>query len=122
MTTIITAINDGTYISQTSSKSPDEICREIELGTYPLTVPMIDPVVARLRNFLLISEREKNPLLSKNQKNVLELLAMGASETEIARAMGLSYSGIRHHIESLKKKFEVSTREELIAAYVKNRQ
>ena len=56
-------------------------------------------------------------MLSKNQHHIMELLAMGASETEIARAMQLSYSGVRHHVDSLKKKYNVTTREELIAIY-----
>lgn len=119
MTHIIIAVNDGSFIYQTCSKSPDEVRREIELGVYPFPVVLQDPAAVRLRNYLLVAERDAAPMLSKNQRNVLDLLAMGASETEIGRAMGLSYSGVRHHVENLKKKFAVTTREELIAVYIR---
>lgn len=119
MTHIIIAINDGSFIYQTCAKSPDEISREIELGVYPFPVALNEPAAVRLRDYLLVTERDVPPLLSRNQRNVLELLSMGASETEIGRAMGLSYSGVRHHVESLKKKFGVTTREELIAVYTR---
>ena len=39
------------------------------------------------------------------------------TEKEIERAMQLSQGGIRHHLDSLKQKFNVRTKEELIAVY-----
>ena len=117
MTHIIIALDGDTFIHRNSTKSTDEICREIELGVFDLPVPFSDPVTVRLRDYLLVAERETAPMLSRNQMNVMELMSLGASETEIARSMALSYSGVRHHVESLKKKFNVSTREELIAIY-----
>ena len=117
MTHIIIAIDGDTFIHKNCAKSADEICREIELGVFDLTARFADPVTVRLRDYLLVAERETAPLLSRNQMNVLEMMSLGASETEIARSMALSYSGVRHHVESLKKKFSVTTREELIAVY-----
>ena len=117
MTHIIIAIDEETFIHKNSSKSTDEICREIELGMFDLPVRFADPVAVRLRDYILVAERESAPMLSRNQMNVMEMMALGASETEIARSMALSYSGVRHHVESLKKKFNVTTREELIAIY-----
>ena len=38
---------------------------------------------------------------------MLELLSLGASETEIAAAMNLKYSGVRYHVEKLKEKFRI---------------
>ena len=117
MTHVIIAIDGNTYIYKDYTKAPDELCREIELGAFESPIPLKDPTAVRLQNYLLVAERENAPLLSSNQRNVLEMLCMGASETEIARAMQLSYSGIRHHIDTLKNKFNVTTREELIAIY-----
>ena len=119
MTHIIIAIDGDTFIHQNSTKSIDEIRREIELGVYELPARFSDPVTVRLRDYLLVAEREAAPLLSRNQMNVMEMISLGASETEIARAMALSYSGVRHHVESLKKKFNVTTREELVAIYTR---
>ncbi len=117
MAHIIIALDGDTFIHRNSTKTTDEICREIELGAFDLPVQFTDPVTVRLRDYLLVAEREAAPLLSRNQINVMELLSLGASETEIARSLALSYSGVRHHVESLKKKFNVATREELIAIY-----
>lgn len=121
MTHIIIGNHGGGFIYQYSEKSPDEICRDIELGVFPFPVPLADPTAVWQREYLLVTEREALPILSTNQKNILEMLAMGASETEIGRAMGLSFSGVRHHVERLKKKFNVTTREELIALYCRRR-
>ena len=117
MTHIIIGDHDRGFIYQYSEKSPDEICRDIELGVYPFPIPLTDPTAVRQRDYLLVTERDALPLLSKNQRNILEMMAMGVSETEIGRALGLSFSGVRHHVERLKKKFNVTTREELIALY-----
>ena len=117
MTHIIIGNRDGGFIYQYCEKSPDEICRDIELGVFPFPVPMTDPTAVRQRDYLLVTERDVLPILSKNQREILELLAMGASETEIGKTIGLSFSGVRHHVERLKQKFNVTTREELIALY-----
>ena len=117
MTHIIIGNRSGGFIYQYCEKSPDEICRDIELGVFPFPIPLTDPTAVRQRDYLLVTERDVLPILSKNQRNILELLAMGASETEIGRSLGLSFSGVRHHVEQLKKKFNVTTREELIALY-----
>ncbi len=117
MTNIIIAVDKETYIHTHCEKSPDEIRREIELGAFPFPVAMIDPTAVRLQNYLLIAEREARPMLSHKQKEVLELLSYGASETEIGRSMNLTHSGVRYHVEKLKELFHVSTREELITVY-----
>ena len=117
MTHIIIAINEDTYIHQSSSKSPEEIFREIDLGVYEIPLSLIDPKAVRVRNYILIAEREEPPMISKRQKDIMELLSLGASETEIAAALKITHSGVRKHIDLLKKKFDVSTREEIISIY-----
>lgn len=117
MTHIIIAIDLETFIHRNSSKSPDEIRREVELGVFDSPVPLTHPEAVQLRNFVLITERESPPMLSKRQLEVMELLSYGASEAEIGKALFLSHSGVRHRIDQLKEKFGVYTREELIAVY-----
>ena len=117
MTHLIIALDGETILIKNCDKSPDEIRREIDLGVFQSPVTIANPAAVQLRDYLLIAEREPNPLLSRTQMEVLELLSLGASETEIGRSMQLSHSGGRHHVESLKKKFSVTTREELISLY-----
>lgn len=117
MTNMIIAIDGDTFIHRVCTKSPNEICREIELGVFESPFPLTEPIAIKLHNYVLIAEREKAPMISKNQLNIMEMLSLGASEKEIAAAMHLSFSTIRKHVDGLKKKFCVSTREELIAIY-----
>ena len=119
MTQLFIAVDEETFIHKITAKSPDEVRREIEMGVFQFPVPLRDPAAVQLRDNLLITERDLDPLLSRTQLNILDLLSLGASETEIARSMQLSYSGVRHHVENLKKKFSVTTREELITIYVR---
>ena len=121
MTHVIIALDGNTYIHKDFAKTADELCREIRLGCFESPVAMKDPTAVRLQNYLLVAERETSPLLSANQISILELLSQGASEGEMGRAMQLSRSGIRHHVETLKQKFNVGTREELIAVFNRNR-
>ena len=119
MTQLFIAVDEETFVHKITAKSPDEVRHEIEMGVFQFPVPLTDPAAVQLRDNLLITERDKDPMLSRTQRNILDLLSLGASETEIARAMQLSFSGVRHHVESLKKKFSVTTREELISIYVR---
>ena len=117
MTHIIIALDGSTYIHKESDKSPEELCREVRMGSFQSPVALKDPTAVQLQNYLLIAERQQGPLLSTTQRNILELLSMGASEKDMESAMHLSQSGIRHHVDALKRKFNVKTRQELITAY-----
>lgn len=117
MTHVIIALDEAAFIHKNYEKSIDELSREIEMGAFEFPVPMKNPTAVRLQNFLLVTEREENPMLNRNQQVMLELLCQGASEYEMEKALFLSKAGIRHQMDSLKKKFNVRTREELAAVY-----
>lgn len=117
MTHVIIALDGSTYIHKDSQKSPDELCREIKLGSFIFPVPMKDPTAVRLQNYLLVAERDQNPLLNTNQLGILEMLCQGATDKQMQQAMQLSQGGIRYHMESLMQKFNVGTKEELISVY-----
>ncbi len=117
MTNIIYALDEETFVHQHTSKSPDEIRREMETGALKMPVPLNSPHCVQLKSYLLIGEREAAPLISRTQLHVLELLSLGASLKEIGAALQLSFSGVRYHVETLKDKFNVTTREELIRVY-----
>ena len=121
MTHLIIALDGSTYIHKDVDKSPAELSREIRLGSFEYPVAMKNPAVVQLQNYLLVAERQQDLLLSTTQRSILELLSMGASEKEIERSLQLSQSGVRYHVDTLKQKFNVSTRQELIAEYCRNR-
>lgn len=117
MTHVIIAVDGNTYIHKESPKSPDELCREIQLGCFESPIGMNDPTAVRLQNYLLVAEREEKPLLSRRQMNLLELLSHGADEYELEKSLRLTQSGVRYHMDELKRKFNVRTRNELVSAY-----
>lgn len=119
MTHVFIVLDANSYMQKDYPKTADELFREIELGTFECPAGLKNPTAVRLQNWLLVAERETPPMLSANQRRILILLAMGASEAEIARAMQLSVSGVRHHMTVLKTKYNVTTREELISIYSK---
>ena len=87
MTQLFIAVDEETFVHKITAKSPDEVRHEIEMGVFQFPVPLTDPAAVQLRDNLLITERDKDPMLSRTQRNILDLLSLGASETEIARAM-----------------------------------
>lgn len=54
------------------------------------------------------------PHLTAREHEVLALLYMGLMTKEIAQRLGLSYHTVRDHADSLREKFGVRTRAELI--------
>ena len=112
MTHVFIVLDANTCIQRDYPKTADELFREIELGTFECPAGLKNPTAVRLQNYLLVAERETSPMLSVNQQRILFLLSMGASEAEISQAMQLSFSGVRHHVTALKKKYNVSTRQE----------
>ena len=90
MTHIIIALDGSTYIHKDSQKSPDELCREVKLGSFEYPIPMKDPTAVRLQNYLLIAERDQNPLLNTNQLILLDLLCQGATDKQMQQAMATS--------------------------------
>lgn len=55
--------------------------------------------------------------LTARQKDVLQLLAKGLSNKQIARQLDLSHFTVRNHISQIMRLFEVSTRQEVAAGF-----
>ena len=57
--------------------------------------------------------------LSPRQRQTLQFLLAGHSEKEIAEFMRLSRNTVHHHVKALHRHFDVSTRSELLARWVR---
>ncbi|MBR6090772.1 MAG: helix-turn-helix transcriptional regulator [Anaerolineaceae bacterium] len=117
MTHVIIAVDGNTFIHKDSEKSPGELSREIQMGTFESPVCVQNPTFVQLQNIMLVAEDKTASLLSPNQRAVLDMMANGATDKEMANALQLSLTGIRHHVNSLKRKFNAVSREELVAKY-----
>lgn len=93
----------GGYILK-GSKRPELVAavRAVVAGQRWLSAP-----VARLA-----AERARQPSLSARQIEVIDLVAKGLSNKEIGVILGLTYEGIKHHLQQIYLKLGVSTRAE----------
>lgn len=64
---------------------------------------------------LVASERAKLPELSKRELEVLELVAKGLTNKEVAGVLGFSEDGAKQHLRKIFEKLGVSTRSEAIS-------
>jgi DNA-binding CsgD family transcriptional regulator len=55
--------------------------------------------------------------LTPKQRQVMELMAQGRTNFEIAQALGLSLEGAKYHVSEILAKFDVASREEAVAAW-----
>ena len=59
---------------------------------------------------LLLEEQRKMPRLSAREREVLELVAKGSSNAEIAERLCLSVGTVRKHLDNVYAKLGVHTR------------
>lgn len=91
--------------------------------------PIINEVI--VNNFLKqsIRERQKNHrpiepplhLLTKRESEVIQLLAKGKSNMEIAEALKISEKTVKNHISSIFKKTKVNDRTKAVILAIRNR-
>ncbi len=74
-------------------------------------------VIAGLLFFMIRTKRKRNPTviidLSKQEKNIKELILEGKSNKEIANELFISLSTVKSHITNIYNKLNVSNRKEL---------
>lgn len=61
--------------------------------------------------------RPPNPELTHQQRRVLELMARGRTNAEIAEALGVTLDGAKYHVREVFDKLGVSSREEAVASW-----
>jgi DNA-binding NarL/FixJ family response regulator len=73
-------------------------------------------VADRLASLLEPNSRSQRafPQLTERERQVLELIARGSSNTEIAAALGLSLKTVRNHISNIFAKLQVAGRAQAI--------
>jgi DNA-binding CsgD family transcriptional regulator len=62
------------------------------------------------------------PALSRRQNDTLQLLRTGASEKQIAAALGLSPHTVHEHVTAVYRRFGVKSRAELMARFLSSRE
>lgn len=124
---IIEAANVGAAALFAKDVQPEEMkraLREIARGEQPLNQTLLaKPVVAsrvlrEFRNLALQKARkvhdEAATALSSREREVLEYIARGSSNKEIARALKISDQTVKNHITSILRKLAVNDRTQAV--------
>lgn len=84
-----------------------------------------EPIICNKRDFFQNSDLHKNKkvivndvILSKRQNEILHLIIRGKTVKEIAKILQLSPRTVGHYFDTVKIKFNVSTKSELIARII----
>lgn len=120
MTHIFILVDPETITMKKSNLKPKEVIKQINEGEFRLPEELQSPRCLNLDDYVFVIGRKPMPVISEIQEDILEKLALGANMTQIANAMGYSYDNIRYHVDELKKKFNVDSRQELAAVYRRN--
>ena len=84
------------------------------LGAYRLTlddVPRVEPLLAeRVRPGVLLLSEQRPLGLTTREREILELIAEGHANAEVARALWISPATVRKHLENAYTKLGVTTR------------
>lgn len=110
----------------TSFELDEEICQAVEAGASGYLLKEMDSgtIVDGIRQVIegrlcfpsrimqRLEEGQRRTRLSRREKEILELVAKGFTNKEIASALNLSQFTVRNHIKSLTSKLQVSDRTE----------
>jgi len=102
----------GYVLKRSKSEIILNAIREVRRGGVPMSVEIARKVLGYFQGqTVAFKETEK---LSKREREVLELVAQGFSNKEIAGKLGLSLDGILWHLKHIYQKLHVHSRSEAI--------
>jgi DNA-binding NarL/FixJ family response regulator len=95
--------------------------RAAAAGAALLSPGIAAQLLGRLRTDATASARPAAAILSDRELEVLELIARGKANAEIARTLFLSPNTVRNHISNILAKLQISNRTEATAYAIRNR-
>ena len=98
--------------------SPEELIaaiREVRQGGAPMTREIARKVIASFQEPVTAAEEVEG--LSPREREILELLAKGFPNKEIARRVGLTAATVRWHLQNVYQKLHVRSRTEATAKF-----
>lgn len=115
--TVFRALSAGALGYVLKSATKDEILNavfEIYNGGSPMTQSIARKIVT---SFSQPSSRSKSDDLTKREKEVLDWIAKGKLEKEVANILNLSLKTVKNHITNIYTKLQVHTRVEALNKY-----
>jgi len=112
---IFNALRAGAFGYLLKRAAPEEIVRaisDVHEGGAPMSGEVARKVVETFQPRASVSRDEGEGDLSAREREVLELLAQGRLDKEIAAALGVSLPTVRFHLKHIYEKLHVRTRVE----------
>ncbi|WP_425970202.1 response regulator [Bacillus spizizenii] len=108
---VIPALQAGAKAYQLKDTEPEELVktRQVHDGQYKLSSAIMPHVLTHMRN-QHDPEKEKIYQLTRREKDVLNEIANGKSNKEIAAALFISEKTVKTHVSNLLAKLEVADR------------
>ena len=94
--------------------------RAAAAGAAMLSPAIASKLLGRLRDGAAAGARPRAEVLSGRELEVLELLARGKANGEIARMLYLSPNTVRNHISNILSKLQISNRTEATAYAIRS--
>lgn len=111
----------GYLLKSTAQSNILEQLRDVDEGGAPMSAPIARKVV---QSFKLKQKNKSNhpfPELTERELEILDLLASGLLNKEIADQIHVSIDTVKSHVRSIYSKLQVRTRTEAVIHYFKER-
>ena len=111
----------ATYFHSSGSCLPHEVAewlREQRRAAIPAALAVErgeQSVVVQLVEGSLLLEEQREPRLTERESEILDLVAMGNTNAEIAEALWIAPGTVRKHLENVYEKLEVHSRTAAVA-------
>lgn len=106
----------GYLLKRSSPEKILEAISEVRAGGSPMTPEIARRVVEAFKE--PASTAAGQPSLSRREEEVLELLAQGLANREIAAKLSVTVDTVRYHLKHIYEKLHVRSRTEAVARYV----
>jgi DNA-binding NarL/FixJ family response regulator len=107
---------NGYLLKQTPPEEILEAIADVHRGGSPMSSPIARKVVDHFQRQAACPEAEN---LSKRELEILNYLAEGCHNKEIAQKLGISYETVRTHLSRIYEKLHVNSRTEAVLKYLK---
>ena len=106
----------GYLLKQTSPAEILEAIQEVHSGGSPMSSTIARKVVRHFQQQPVLNEAEN---LSKRELEILEHLAKGFQNKQIAQALGIEFETVRSHLRRIYEKLHVNSRTEAVIKFLK---
>ncbi len=93
--------------------------KDAVMGRVPLDPKIAGTVLNQFNRMSKIVEGERNPLLTEREKEIMDLMAKGTTNRQIAESLFISEKTVKNHVTNIFRKLEVGCRTEAVVEAMK---